>query len=119
MTGHQNDAGKGPALPPADCMSKEDIRAQIDRLDAALLALFRERFDYVDRMVAIKQAEGLPGFIPDRVEAVAGNVRNEAVKQGLDGPLFEGLWRDLMAWNIAYEDGRLGTQSSDDGETGQ
>jgi isochorismate pyruvate lyase len=35
---------------PADCNTKEDVRAEIDRIDQVLLGLFAERHKYVTRM---------------------------------------------------------------------
>jgi len=35
---------------PADCTSKEDVRAELDRIDQSLLSLFAERHRYVTRM---------------------------------------------------------------------
>ena len=34
---------------PADCASMTDVRAEIDRVDQALVALIAERFGYVER----------------------------------------------------------------------
>ena len=35
---------------PEDCHSKSEIRAEIDRLDRALVEMLAERFTYVRRM---------------------------------------------------------------------
>ena len=40
--------------PPDDCVTKEDVRAELDRIDQALLNLFAERHRYVTRMAEIK-----------------------------------------------------------------
>ena len=98
---------------PGACETKEDIRGQIDRLDRELMLLFKSRFEYVKRMVELKHGEGLPGRIPARVEEVTSSVRQHAMDAGLDPDLFGGIWRDLIDWNIDYEDHALTLKSSD------
>ena len=53
---------------PADCASMADIRAEIDRIDEALMALFAERWAYIDRAAEIKKPVGLKADIPSRVD---------------------------------------------------
>ncbi|WP_350336247.1 chorismate mutase [Coralliovum pocilloporae] len=113
---HDRDEKNVSVLAPEDCLTKEDIRTQIDRLDVELISLFRQRLDYVTRMVDLKRSESLPGRIPWRVEEVALHVRQLAEEQGLDGALFERMWRELIDWNIAFEDGLLGDNHSEDEE---
>jgi len=85
-----------------------ELRAEIDRLDAALVALLAERAGYIDRAVEIKAGLGLPGRIGPRVEEVVANVRGHAEAQGLDPDLAEQLWRALVEWSIAREEAVLG-----------
>jgi len=54
----------------------QDIRAEIDRLDAALIALLVERAGYIDRVAGVKASAGLPARIETRVEQVVANVRS-------------------------------------------
>ena len=89
---------------PAQCSEMADIRAEIDRLDAALICLFAERTGYIDRAAQIKARLGLPARIDDRVEQVIDNVRNHAVAQGLPPAQFESIWRGLVDWSIAREE---------------
>ena len=44
---------KGAAMKAADCTTMAEIRAEIDRLDAELVALFAQRVGYIDRAAAI------------------------------------------------------------------
>ena len=46
---------------PQDCTTMAEIRAEIDRLDAELVALFAARTAYIDRAGEIKSGVGLPG----------------------------------------------------------
>lgn len=93
---------------PAECETMQDIRAEIDRLDVALIALLVERAGYIDRAAIVKTGAGLPARIADRVEQVVANVRAEAMAQGLAPDLAETLWRQLIDWSIAREETVLG-----------
>jgi isochorismate pyruvate lyase len=93
---------------PEDCETMLDIRAEIDRLDAGLIALLAERTGYIDRAAQVKTKVNLPARIDARVEEVVQNVRSLAARQGLDPALAEGLWRQLIDWSIAREEEKLG-----------
>ncbi|MCF6433238.1 chorismate mutase [Leisingera sp. MMG026] len=89
--------------PPQDCQSMAEVRAQIDRLDIELVQLLAARAGYIDRAIQLKQANGWPARIPERVEEVVMNARAAAEGEGLDPDLIEGLWRQLVDWSIARE----------------
>ncbi|MCT8329942.1 chorismate mutase [Albidovulum sediminis] len=93
---------------PCDCTTMADVRAEIDRLDAALVGLLAERARYIDRAAEIKAGAGLPARIEARVEEVVANVRAGAARRGLPEDLVETLWRQLIDWSIAREETRLG-----------
>ena len=84
------------------------VRADIDGIDRALVALLRRRADCIDRAIAIKTATGLPARLDTRVEEVVDNVRATAVAEGLDAALVEALWRHLIDWSIDREAAVLG-----------
>ena len=92
---------------PQDCTTMADIRAEIDRLDEELVALFAQRTAYIDRAAAIKEQVGLPARIEDRVEQVVANVRRHAVAHGLPPDKLEKLWRKLIDWSIEREEDHL------------
>lgn len=89
---------------PADCVSKEDVRAEIDRIDQALLGLFAERHRYVTRMAQIK-TDPHEAFDQVRIDAVIGKQRARAVELDLDEDQAELIWRTLIGWNVNYEKG--------------
>ncbi len=89
--------------PPHECHDMPALRDEIDALDRRLVALLVERAGYIDRAIELKQINGWPARIPDRVEEVVGKVRQEAEVQGLDPQLVETLWRKLIDWSIARE----------------
>lgn len=83
------------------------LRAEIDRVDSELVKLLAERMKIVDQVVAIKTDTGLPALIPERVEEVAGRVREEARRLGAPPELAELVYRRMMEWIVAYEEERL------------
>jgi len=89
---------------PADCVTKEDVRVEIDRIDQALLNLFAERHRYVTRMAQIK-TDPHEAYDPVRIEAVISKVRNRAETMNLDEDQAELIWRTLIDWNVNYEKG--------------
>ncbi len=92
----------------ADCGTMTEVRAEIDRIDTAIVALLAERVTYIDRAAALKPALGLPARIEDRVEEVVAMVRATAMGRGVDPELVEGLWRQIIDWSIAREEKVLG-----------
>jgi isochorismate pyruvate lyase len=89
---------------PADCQSKEDVRAEIDRIDQALLGLFAERHRYVTRMAQIK-TDPHEAYDPARIETVISRLRQRAEALDLDEDQAELIWRTLINWNVNYEKG--------------
>ena len=89
---------------PAECDTMADIRAEIDRLDSELVALFAQRARYIDRAAQVKAGIGLPARIDARVEEVVANVRRLALAQGLPPEGIETLWRGLIDWSITREE---------------
>ncbi len=89
---------------PAECTTKDDVRAEIDRIDQALLNLFAERHGYVTRMAEIK-TDPHEAFDPVRIEAIITKVRARSLDLDLDEDQAELIWRTLINWNINYEKG--------------
>lgn len=85
-----------------------ELRAEIDRVDVALLRLFAERARYIDRAAEIKAVVGLPARIEARVEQVVANVRQHAEVEGVSPDLAEKLWRKMIEWSITREEASLG-----------
>lgn len=89
---------------PKDCLTKDDVRVEIDRIDQALLALFAERHRYVTRVAEIK-TDPHEAFDPVRIETVVNRQRQRASELGLDEDQAELMWRTLINWNVNYEKG--------------
>ena len=89
---------------PADCTTKEDVRAELDRIDQALLTLFAERHRYVTQMATIK-TDPHEAHDPVRIAAILGKQRKRAEEMGLDEDQAELIWKTLIDWNVNYEKG--------------
>ncbi len=87
-----------------ECQSKEDVRAEIDRIDLKLIEALAERHTYVTRMAEIK-TDPHEAHDPARIEAVIARVRGRAKEHELDEDQAELIWRTLIDWNINYEKG--------------
>jgi len=97
---------------PAQCETKEDVRAEIDRVDQALLALFAERHRYVTRMAQIK-TDPHEARDPVRIEAIIEKLRTRSLALDLDEDQAELIWRTLIDWNINYEKGIIAARRRD------
>ncbi len=95
---------------PAACANMTELRAEIDRLDRALVALLAERRGYIERAAELKRESGWPARIDTRVEEVVARVVTEARAHELDPALVERLWRALIEWSIALEEHRLASR---------
>jgi isochorismate pyruvate lyase len=95
--------------PAKDCNSMEEVRAEIDRLDADLVDCMGERFTYVERAWQLKNSPA-DARVPWRIQQVIDRVRVRAVEKGLPPELVEALWRQMIGWFIQYEEERLRQQ---------
>ncbi len=100
--------------PPADCQDMADIRIEIDRLDASLMALLVQRAAYIERAAQIKAQVGLPARLTDRVTQVLANVAAHAAGAGLPPTPYVEMWRVLIEAAIAREEEILQKGSKDD-----
>jgi len=96
-----------------DCRNMEEVRAEIDRIDQALVDLIGERFSFVDRAWQLKQSPA-EARVPWRIQQVIDKVRARAAEQGLPPELAEALWRQMIGWFVQYEEAKL--QQLDEGK---
>ncbi len=89
-----------------DCENMDQVRAEIDRLDTALVELLGERFTYVDRAWQLKNNPD-EATVPWRIQQVIDRVRAKAENEGVPPDLCEALWRQMIGWFIQYEEEKL------------
>lgn len=90
----------------ADCQNMTEVRAEIDRVDAALVDLLAERWTYVDRAWVFKRSPD-EASVPWRNKDVIDKVRARAQTAGMPPEMAEALWRLIIGWGIQYEEERL------------
>ncbi len=87
---------------PTSCQSLDDVRGEIDRIDAQIIALLRQRADYVRTAAGFKSAKTAVAA-PERQAAVLEARRAWARREGLDPDFIEKLYREIVAHFIARE----------------
>ena len=91
-----------PAKSPSECISKDEIRQQIDLIDYEIIALFAKRFEYVREIVKYKNdVESV--IAEDRKNHVIKARGEWAAEHGLDKEIFEQIYRFLVDHNIGKE----------------
>ena len=93
--------------PPAACRDMSEVRAEIDRLDTALVDLIAERLTYVERAWQLKLTAKQEANVPWRNQQVIDKVRARAQALGVPADLCEALWRQMIGWFIQYEEEKL------------
>lgn len=89
-----------------NCNSMDEVRIEIDRIDAEMVDLICERFSYVDRAWQLKKAPA-DATVPWRIQQVIDKVRARAEQNDLPPELVEALWRQMIGWFIQYEEEKL------------
>ncbi len=89
-----------------DCENMDQVRAEIDRIDDALLDLVAERFSFVDRAWQLK-TNPKEATVPWRIRQVIDKVEARAKQRGLPPELAVALWRQMIGWFIQYEEEKL------------
>ncbi len=98
---------------PADCETMDHVRAEIDRLDDALVDLIAERFTYVERAWQLK-TQPRDATVPWRIQQVIDRVRRRAAERDLPPDLAEALWRQMIGWFVQYEEEKLSQRQDDE-----
>ena len=84
------------------CNTLDEVRANIDRIDSAIISLIAERGEYVAQAAAFKKSED---SVRDtsRVEKVIQKVRDKATTLGADPDMVEKIYRQMIASFIQKE----------------
>jgi isochorismate pyruvate lyase len=89
-------------IAPAECRSMAEVRAGVDALDRALVAVLAERVGYMDAAARIKPDRAAVRD-DERVEDVVAKVLMAARSAGLPAEVAEPVWRLLIERCIAHE----------------
>jgi isochorismate pyruvate lyase len=93
---------ENPAKPAALCQTMSDVRAEIDRLDRALVHLLAERQSYIEAAARIK-TDRTRVHDQARIDDVVAKVLAAARAAGLSAAIAEPVWRLLVDRCIAHE----------------
>ena len=74
----------------------DDLRARIDQLDGALIAIVAERLAVCRQVAAVKEGTDTPVIQPARVRDVVDTRRQQAIEAGIDPDFAEQLFRVLL-----------------------
>lgn len=85
-----------------NCSNLEEVRANIDRIDDAIIRLIAERGTFVAQAAAFKKdADGVRDTA--RVEKVLQKVRAKAADYGADADMTEALYREMICRFVEME----------------
>lgn len=87
------------------CKNLQDVRDNIDRLDAEIIPLLAERIGYVLQAAQFKETRS-DVRIPSRIEFIVERVRKFAEAEGMDPDMAESIYRHIMEESIAREEVR-------------
>ncbi len=79
-----------------------EVRAGVDALDRELVALLRQRFDYMDAAARIKPVREAVRDEPRKAQVIA-QARAAAEEADLPGEAVAQMWDVLVEASIAYE----------------
>jgi isochorismate pyruvate lyase len=102
---------------PWECADMSQVRAEIDRIDAALVDLIAERFGYVERAWQLKNNPA-DASVPWRIQQVIDKVKFQARQRGLPAEMIEMVgaqWRNMIGWFVQYEEEKLRQQEASSG----
>lgn len=91
-----------PICDAEQCTTMAQVRAGVDAVDRALIALLARRFAYMEAAARIKPERALVRDEARKAQVLA-NVRAEAAGQGVPEAVVAVLWETLVEASIAYE----------------
>jgi isochorismate pyruvate lyase len=94
---------------PQDCDSLEEVRNEIDKIDAHIISLFAERHKYVEAIVRFKHDKDAI-IAQERKNQVIQDRKTWAKEKGLNADTFEKIYTLLIESNIKHEMNLLKTK---------
>lgn len=87
---------------PQECISAEEIRTEIDKIDREIFELFADRHRYVEEIVKFKTDKA--GIIAqERKDRVIQQRKDWALELGLNPETFKKIYQVLIDSNIEHE----------------
>ena len=88
---------------PAECVSIDEVRHEIDSIDRTIIELLSQRFEYVKEVVKYKQNTPDSIEAPARRQAVIDSRRQWALAKGLSPDVIEEIYDRLVRYFIDEE----------------
>jgi len=101
---------------PWECADMNQVRAEIDRIDATLVDLIAERFSYVDRAWQLKMNTPEGAVVQWRIQQVIDKVKAQARARNLPPDIVDMVgaqWKNMIGWFVQYEEEK--TRQAQDG----
>jgi len=86
-----------------ECRSKEEIRHEIDKIDAELVRLFAKRSEYVREITKYKNNNAIEIVAEERKQQVIKQRSEWAEQLGLDKKVYAHLFKTLIEHNTSIE----------------
>ena len=99
---------------PWECADMNQVRAEIDRIDATLVDLIAERFSYVDRAWQLKMNTPEGAVVQWRIQQVIDKVKARAKERNLPPDIVDMVgaqWKNMIGWFVQYEEENMRQQS--------
>jgi isochorismate pyruvate lyase len=93
---------RGTVKAPTDCLTIDEVRSEIDRVDCAIVGLLAQRRDYVQSIMRFKK-DGADVHALNRQAQVIAERRQWAERAGLAPDLIETIYRTLIDHFVAEE----------------
>ncbi len=93
--------------------SLDDLRAELEAIDAELVEALARRFQVVLKVAEVKAKEGIPVVLPDRIALVLDRVAGLAEAQGLDGDMARRLFQQIIDEAIVIENQHIAQGSGE------
>jgi chorismate mutase len=86
-------------------------RAEIDKIDAQIVALLTKRFGVASAVAEIKRREGIAVRLQDRIGEVLDRVGTEARKNGAEPEAIRAIYRTVIETTCAFEEAKIAKAS--------
>ena len=87
--------------------SLDNLRDEIDEVDAELVKLFARRFLAVEKIALLKAEIQLPVVDPGRIEIVQDRVAGLAQNIGLNPDIARRLWKSIIDEAVVLENEKI------------
>lgn len=74
----------------------DDLRAELDGIDAEILDLLAKRFEKIKLIGELKKEKNMPILQKSREEVVINRARKVALKNGIDTAYFENIYKVII-----------------------